>query len=131
VLRSNLQTLQETRNRRLNTPKSSNIDELFSFALGLPNMSSKWSRKSIMTADEARTKLDNFVELRGEIAHRGKTPTVVTKEQVETYHSLIRSIAAQTGGAVNTYVRGVTGQALFYSNRRTIISEEIPISEQI
>lgn len=113
VLRGHLQTLQEARNRKLNTPKHKNIDELFESAIGLPNVSAKWVWAKKLTAEKAREKLDKFVTLRGEIAHRGKAKTSVTKAQVVDYLEFIKQTAAKTGGAVNTHVRSITGQALF------------------
>jgi hypothetical protein len=115
VLRRHLQELQDARNRKLNTPKHGNIDELFESAIGLPNVSSKWVWATKLTAEKARKKLDKFVELRGEIAHRGKATTSVTKARVVDYLDFIEKAAAKTGGAVNTHVRKITGRRLFDS----------------
>jgi hypothetical protein len=118
VLRNRFQILQETRNRRLNTPKHNNIDDLIESAVGLPNVSSKWVWAKKLTAEKARAKLDKFVELRGEIAHRGNARTSVTKAQVVDYLNFIENAAARTGGAVNNHVKRITGHALFRNNRR-------------
>lgn len=114
VLRGHLETLQETRNRKLNTPKYKNIDDLFESAIGLANVSCKWNLSPRTKADQARAKLDKFVELRGEIAHRGKAKTTVKKATVVDYLDFISQVAAKTGGAVNTHVKKITdGHALF------------------
>lgn len=113
VLQARLKTLQEARNRKLNTPKHRNIDELFEAAIGLSNVSSKWVWARKLTAAKAREKLDNFVELRGEIAHRGKAKTSVTKAQVVDYLDFIVHAAAKTGGSVNAHVYSITGKRLF------------------
>lgn len=114
VLRGHLKTLQETRNRKLNTPKYKNIDELFESAIGLSSISSKWHLSPQMKADRSRAKLDKFVELRGEIAHRGKAKTSVKKAAVINYLSFITAVAARTGGVVNMHVKKITeGHGLF------------------
>lgn len=114
VLRSHLNALQEARNRKLNTPKHKNIDDLFESAIGLANVSSKWTLSPKTKAEQARAKLDKFVELRGEIAHRGKAKTSVKKATVVDYLDFIKQVAAKTGGAVNIHVKAITdGHALF------------------
>ena len=113
VLRDHMATLKEARDRKLNTPKWRNIDELFESAIGLPNISSKWLWAKKLTVDKARAKLDKFVELRGEIAHRGKAKTSVSKAQVEDFLGFVKNAASKTGGAVNAHVFKVSGVKLF------------------
>ena len=113
LLKSNLAELREARNRRLNTPKAKNIDELFEAAIGLPKVSSSWNWSNKLPADRAAAKLDKFVELRGEIAHRGKAKTSVKKSQVVDYLDFIRSASAKTGGTVNAHVKKITGHTLW------------------
>jgi hypothetical protein len=113
LLKDNLASLQEARNRRLNTPKAKNIDELFKSAIGLAKVSSGWKWANKLPADKAAAKLDKFVELRGEIAHRGKAKISVKKAQVVDYLEFIRNVAAKTGGSVNAHVKKITGQTLW------------------
>src|SRR5487761_296315 len=113
VLRLRFQELKETRNRKLNTPKHKNIDDLFESAIGLSNVSKSWLWAKKLTVEKAREKLDRFVELRGAIAHRGKAETAISKAQVEDYLEFIKNAAAKTGGKVNKYVRDITGKDLF------------------
>jgi len=113
VLRQRFQELKETRNRKLNTPKHKNIDDLFESAIGLSNVSKSWLWAKKLTVEKAREKLDRFVELRGAIAHRGKAETAISKAQVEDYLEFIKNAAAKTGGKVNKYVRDITGKDLF------------------
>ena len=113
VLRANLTKLKEDRNKKLNTPKSGNIDALFESAIGLPNVSVKWVWSKKLTAAKARSKLDRFVTLRGEIAHRDTATTAVTKSQVTDYLNFITKAASKTGGAVNGHVYSITGKKLF------------------
>ena len=112
ILRKRLKMLQDTRNRRLNTPKSVNIDQLFLGARGLGRVSDSW-RWDRMKPDRARRKLDNYVTLRGEIAHRGTVARSCTKDQVTDYFRFARELVGKTGGRVNRYVKDITGRALW------------------
>ena len=112
LLLDNLNSLKEARNRKLNTPKYKNIDELFVSSIGLADVSKKWNfdRK---TAEQIREKLDKYIELRGEIAHRGNAVSSVTKDQVVDFLDLVKKIAGKTGGAVRIHVKKITGEDLF------------------
>ena len=112
VLEQQLDTLQEQRNRRLNTPKAANIDDLFFNALGISKISSTWKWDKT-NATKARNHLDKFVELRGAVAHRGKAGAAVKKKQATDYFDLVKKLAAKTGGKVNTHVKSITGKSLW------------------
>jgi RiboL-PSP-HEPN len=112
VLQGRLSRLQEERNRRLNTPKSENIDQLFLNALGIPKVSSSW-RWHKVTAAQARDKLDKYVNLRGEIAHRGAAASGCKKVQVEDYFAFMKRLVGKTGGRVNLHVVKMTGRAMW------------------
>jgi len=90
VLKSRLAELQEERNRRLNTPKTAYIDELFEDAVGIPKVSAQW-RWNKMSAKRAKEKLDEFVSLRGEVAHRGRALENVSKAQVRAYYRHVKT----------------------------------------
>lgn len=111
-LRSRLKALAEERSRKLNTPKASNIVNLFDTALGLEDVSVRWKWKG-MSVGRAKVKLDEYIELRGAIAHRGKFTKSCTKAHVTDYFSHVRTIVAKTGGCVNSYVKQVTGRGLW------------------
>lgn len=112
-LRERLETLTETRNRNLNTPKTSQINELFKSAVGIPQMSAGWKLSAKMPPSKASAKLDKFVELRGSIAHRGQHASSVKKVQVVDYFEFLGRLTAKTGGEVNRYVKTATGSALW------------------
>ncbi|MGH9124257.1 MAG: HEPN domain-containing protein [Acidimicrobiales bacterium] len=111
-LTARLATWQEDRNRRLNTPKSANIDEMFKITLGIPRISSFWYW-SAMSAEQARGKLDRYVELRGAIAHRGGDSRSINKTAVTDYYNHIRRLVSKTGGRVNSVARTGTGTPLW------------------
>ena len=116
-LQSRLDGLREARNRRLNTPRSDNIDRLFESGVGVVNISNSWKWAKKMTESRARNKLDKLVTLRGSIAHRGKALRSVTKAEVTDYLEFIKRLAAKTGGKVNSHVKSVTGKPLWITRR--------------
>jgi hypothetical protein len=118
ILQDRLQRFQDQRNKKLNTPKTQNIDELFLYALGMSHVSSSWTWAKKMTAARAREKLDKYVTLRGEIAHRGTAAQSVTKAQVDDYFNFIKKLASKTDGAVNSHVRKLTGKPLWRGLKR-------------
>lgn len=109
VLRKRMAALTTERNRRLNTPKTVQIDELFRKAVGMNLVSSNWRWKG-MKVTQARDKLDTMVGIRGSIAHRGDAESAVVKEDVENYLAFIRRLAAVTHRAVNGFVSDATGK---------------------
>lgn len=113
VLEKRLIKLKEERNKNLNTPKSVKVDDLFMTALGISKISGSWRLSSRMAPEQARNKLDKYVTLRGSIAHRGVASKSVKKVDVEDYYSLIKKIAAKTGGKVNAHTRSITGRYLW------------------
>ncbi|HFD31683.1 MAG TPA: hypothetical protein ENJ28_03060 [Gammaproteobacteria bacterium] len=116
-LQARLEKLQEARDRKLNTPKSGNIDQLFLSAVGINKVSSAWKWATKMTVARSRVKLDKFVTLRGSIAHRGNSSKSVKKSEVTDYLNFIKQLAAKTGGRVNTHVKNVTGKPLWLTKR--------------
>lgn len=124
ALHDRLKKYTSDRNRHLNTPKPAQVDELFLKALGITRMSDSWklaatktskkrARPVSLTPDQARKKLTDFIELRGDIAHRGSTIQYVTVLQAERYYELVKILVAKTGGTVNRQVKTTTGQGLF------------------
>jgi hypothetical protein len=124
ILQSRLERMREQRNRNLNTPKFENIDNLFLNALGIACISSSWKWAKKMTVTRAREKLDMYVALRGEIAHRGTALKPVTKPQVEDYFNFVKQLASKTGGAVNSHVMKITGKPLWAKRKRIIKKSE-------
>lgn len=110
--KARLASLMAERNRRLNTPKSKHIDELFVASIGLANVSAAWQWQK-MSAVSARAKLDKFVELRGAIAHRGAAAASVKKSQAVDYLWHVTSLVGKTGGRVNAHVKGTSGKPLW------------------
>jgi len=112
VLQSNFAALKDERNATFSTPKSFHVNKLFETGVGLTDMSSNWKWTG-MTAAKAAKKLNDFVTMRGDIAHRGSATTSVQKAEVVEYLSLVKKLAAKTGGVVKKHVKTITGQDLF------------------
>jgi hypothetical protein len=112
VLQSRLTHMNQTRARSLNTPKAENINGLFSEALGIDEIFKTWNWKK-MSSIQAAKKLDDYVTLRGDIAHRGAGQQSVTKWQVEDFLNHVKRLVGKTGKQVNKYVKDATGKELW------------------
>jgi len=112
VLRTRLSRLREQRNRQFNAPKSGGVDELFSKAIGLEKVSDAWHWPG-MSAAGARKKLDQLVDLRGAIAHRGSGSGHCHKWAVQSHFAHVRRLVSKTGGQVNRFVKQATGRKLW------------------
>jgi RiboL-PSP-HEPN len=110
VLIDRLSDLQEARNRSLNTPKAEPVDSLYQEAIGMEKLSDAWYWPG-MSADQARTKLDEFVVLRGDIAHRGAA--AVRKNRVTEFLNHVTRLVAKTDACVNSFVRSACGSGIF------------------
>jgi hypothetical protein len=110
VLSSRLAALKSERDRQLNTPKTTQIDDLFERALGLAGISKSW-RWGRVSARRAGEKLDEYVTLRGSIAHRGSGSASVRKHEVDDYYDHVKYLVDKTDARVSDVVKSVTGQA--------------------
>jgi hypothetical protein len=79
------------------TPKSTPINELFSDYLGVEKLSYYWSYKS--------NKIDQFVSVRGEIAHNGRAAGYVRIDRLTEYLELVRSTVDDTDEFLTEYLR--------------------------
>jgi hypothetical protein len=109
-LKTRLAAFELERNRGLNTPTSRNIDQLFTDAIGLSEVSKSWYWAA-MSADKARKKLDKYIVLRGDIAHRGVA--TVQRDLVEDFLKHVKYLVRKTDGRVNSFVKAETGASLF------------------
>jgi hypothetical protein len=90
-----------------NTPRSKQIDDLFETLLGLKHLSSKWQWRRV-SARNARLKLDRFISLRGEIAHRVSTPASITMPKVREYLEFVYRLAVHSTNAVRSHLYKLT-----------------------
>jgi phage-related protein len=109
VLHTRVSYLQKERNRRLNTPTSTNIDEFFKQTLGIDEISSDWATTQA-SAKENASRLDAFIEWRNAIAHRGWGDAVVSKTTVKNFNNHIQRLATLTESAVEQLLERSIGR---------------------
>lgn len=88
------------------------MDEFFRSAVGIDDVCESW-RWPGMRCDAARTKLDKYVSLRGDIAHRGAAAEGVRKGDVTKFRNHVDRLVAVTDDHVNVQVSTAVGVALF------------------
>lgn len=74
-----------------NTPKTGKVNELYEELLGIKKLSSKWYWKA-MSAANAEQKLDDFIQVRGDIAHRLNPGKAVQKNLGTKYHEHVKKL---------------------------------------
>ncbi|MGI8452093.1 MAG: MAE_28990/MAE_18760 family HEPN-like nuclease [Streptosporangiaceae bacterium] len=108
VLVSRLARLQEQRNRWLNNPTTQKINDLFSDALGIEKISESWHWNK-MTAQRAAEKLDEFIIVRHEVAHRGSSADRIWKYDVNEYYNHAWRLVEQTAAEIARVLADTTG----------------------
>lgn len=91
-----------------NTPKTEPVKSLFEQLLGMPNISSTWRWKG-MSSRKAEDKLDQFITMRGDIAHRLRHGKSVGKADGYRYLLHVINIAYRTEWAVAEHLANTTG----------------------
>jgi hypothetical protein len=108
--RSELVASVERRLKGFNSPKVDQVEKLVTCAIGLSDISSHWHWRNTSSVD-ARTKLDELVTLRGEIAHRVSAGTAVHKTTARGYAEFIQRLAVCTSNAAKDYLDALTGSS--------------------
>jgi hypothetical protein len=111
-IKARLDNFKDARNRNFNTPKAQKTEEFIKTALGMEKICRAWKTDK-MTEMEARKKLDTLIEIRGQIAHRGKIDEKLDQKWVKDHVKFLRNIASITGGKINAHVRRITGTPLW------------------
>lgn len=111
-LKNRLKRYEAERNRGLNTPKAKQVDGFFETVIGIPQVSDHW-RWQNMTPQQARNRLDEFVSLRGDIAHRSQAGSTVKKSQVKSFRFHVEKLVQFTDSYVNDQLEQITGVPLF------------------
>lgn len=102
----------EAKAKKLNTPNSTNIDNLFSTGTGLAGVSNGWKWQN-RTSEQARRQLNQLVSLRGALAHGQKQ--TVQNSPVQKARILVEHLVDTTDTKVNEQVHELTGTRLFSS----------------
>ncbi len=92
-----------------NTPNPKNIDSLFSNLIGYTSISSKWYWKG-MSFDRSKEKLNELIELRGNIAHRVVASKKVTKAYVMETREFTLRLAIISNNRITSYLEEKIGK---------------------
>jgi len=93
-----------------NTPKSRQVSELFSTMLDVPNITSCWTWQG-MSSEEACKRLDDFITIRGNIAHRTKHDNTVYKSVGKNFLSHVVKLVENTDLAVYNHLCSMTASS--------------------
>jgi hypothetical protein len=92
-----------------NTPKTDPVDALFSELIGLRSIHQHWVWQN-MTAEQAKEKLDRYIVVRGEIAHRVQHAESVRKSWSTDFLSHVQRLVEKTDAEVATFIDQTVGQ---------------------
>lgn len=93
-----------------NTPKTAQVNTLYTELLGLKKLSLKWYWKG-MSAANAESKLDDFIQVRGDIAHRLNPGKAVQKNLGTNYHEHVKKIVDCCEKEIQSHLLSITGKA--------------------
>lgn len=93
----------------LNTPKSPQINRLFDELLGIARMSSQWHWQGMSVA-QAEKKLDDYITIRGNIAHRTEHDATVYRNWSADYLNHVEALVTKTEAATAAQLIAVTGK---------------------
>ncbi|MCE9592267.1 MAG: hypothetical protein K8S99_17310 [Planctomycetes bacterium] len=91
-----------------NTPKSSQVRDLFLGLLDI-DITSLWHWES-MSTDQACTELDEYMTIRGNIAHRTRHHATVPKLQGKKFLLHIGQLVDRTDNAITNHLNSLTGK---------------------
>ena len=106
---SNANDVIQSMTGRWNTPKTAPIVDLFEKALGISNISTSWHWHK-NTAQATTKRLDDFVTLRGEIAHRQKAKDTVKKKDATDFYDHACRLADKIDDEVEKVLFAATGK---------------------
>jgi len=94
----------------LNTPKTAQVNELFSKTIGLKDLSSSWywSGRSVSKTTSA---LDALVALRGSVAHRVSTSRNVTLKNVRDSRGLVFRLSVKSHNRACEFLTAQVGSS--------------------
>lgn len=102
-------TFLEKRIGSFNTPKTAQTNALFLDLLGFKNLSSAWSWQKMPKATAANN-LDEFIKIRGNIAHRTKHDNSVQKIDATKYLKHVVQLVLHTEEFLNKKLLEITGK---------------------
>lgn len=91
-----------------NTPKSKQVISLFKDLIGIPDITSNWIWQT-MSSNEACEKLDKYITMRGNIAHRAKHDETVYKSSGKNFLALVALLVSKIDESVYVHLLDATG----------------------
>ncbi len=91
-----------------NTPKSKAVATLFHELIGISDISSNWVLKTI-SYSEVCEKLDEYITMRGNIAHRIRHEQELYKGAAKKFLALVTQLVRKTDEAVACHLTNLTG----------------------
>ena len=91
-------------------PRPKNIDDLYEKLIGLEEVTKYWKWKNMNNASVIKT-LNDFIDLRGEIAHKLKSSRNVLKRDVEYYTNFINCCGVILHNTTSAQLEVLTGKS--------------------
>ena len=107
ILKGHRDNIHEKWLQDFNTPKSKQIRELLAKLIDLRDITSHWKWQEI-SADQACAKLDEYVKVRGNIAHRIKHDQAVYKNKAKEFLSHVVKLVDKTDEAIKNHLQALT-----------------------
>jgi RiboL-PSP-HEPN len=108
VLRAHHTDVREKWISGWHTPKSKQVNDLFSDVLGMRDVVKAWRWKNMPVAT-AKKVLDEFVTLRGGIAHRVQVGKTVKKHEGSRYLNHVERLVEKTDAAIASHLQQLSG----------------------
>lgn len=102
-----------------NSPKATNVDELFRRTLGIADVSQFWTTERVV---DPRTALNEHLGRRGKLAHRAAS-TTITRQQVSDFYQLVMDLTQSMDAHLGAFLFKVTGSNPFTPSDRDDIAE--------
>lgn len=109
VLKEYQKTTLEKEIDYFHVPRPENINELYHKLLGIQDITKHWYWRNMSNSDACKT-LNNYVDLRGEIAHNLRTKTSVRKKDVDFYRKFLNRTAVILHNKVSNHIETLIGQ---------------------
>lgn len=103
VLKAHRQKVIDQYIGRLNTPRQTQVDNMFLELIGFKKLSSSWKWRG-MPNKNAVNKLENLIKLRGEIAHRVSSSKKVNKNDIVNYAKFISRISVISSNNIEVFM---------------------------
>ncbi|WP_167398941.1 HEPN domain-containing protein [Arthrobacter pityocampae] len=93
-----------------NTPKPTNVADLFKRSLGIENLPAHWTPPESLPDSDPQALLKHFVEIRGAIAHGASPRREVTKAEISDFYQTVSSLVADTDSVIRAHLLNLIGR---------------------